>query len=611
MHFETPKNYDCFSWGALWNPLDFYIGRGFNKFIDNQFSHDGYFLCNSPVIERLVRQELGAHYNDFAHATVNHTLSGPVYPPQMRENRRLAYCGINHERLSGRGGRFENLLKSLDQIGILDIYGPKTINNIPVWEGFNGYRHEVPFDGTSLIHEIAKSGAVLALSSDAHLRSEIMTSRLFEGAAAGALVITDNNRFVKRYFPDTAVQIDISGDHEKDSNKIIEIINYYNNNKEESYNICKNIQEKYIESFMLHKQILNVYKIFSLYMQKKSVCTIPTEKNILYIIIYHGEPINFLENIIDSIKKQKAHKSKICINLCKNQSKMLDKIKFHHPDIKINFMKEGFFSGFDMFDSLELFREKIEFINITTPFVKLFHDYDYYMVTAINNSIGSICGVVSEHTGIKNSADYWRPRKNRKNIHQTLSNILIKESFLMHNSSAIQMLGYDGIVDYMTRFFGDMAIIDRPLVQEIDHDRHKLGKKIYVDESIFINRYAPAPSNYSLYANYTACEDKGKFFEQLRKNKKRKLGLFSKISFYFFRFQARMAARKHDWPKAAYYYSKIILGGTQNHTILVQYGHTLKEQGFISAARYSYYMAHCINSKNEDKNIYFTQIKNI
>ena len=56
--------------------------------------------------------------------------------------------------------------------------------------------------------EIAKAGIVLVLSWPAHKEAELMSSRLSESVAAGALVISDENNFAKKFFGDSLLYID-------------------------------------------------------------------------------------------------------------------------------------------------------------------------------------------------------------------------------------------------------------------------------------------------------------------------------------------------------------------------------------------------------------------
>jgi hypothetical protein len=71
------------------------------------------------------------------------------------------------------------------------------------WEGFTSYRGEIPFDGVSMSKTMRLYGAVLAVSSPAHMKSMTSSSRVFEATAAGVPVISDRNPHVQALFGDT------------------------------------------------------------------------------------------------------------------------------------------------------------------------------------------------------------------------------------------------------------------------------------------------------------------------------------------------------------------------------------------------------------------------
>ena len=66
--------------------------------------------------------------------------------PQLRMNTKLMPCGINWEKLTGKKGRFDELLKKLDENNLISIYGPEIFHGIRPWEGYRNYKGEIPFD---------------------------------------------------------------------------------------------------------------------------------------------------------------------------------------------------------------------------------------------------------------------------------------------------------------------------------------------------------------------------------------------------------------------------------------------------------------------------------
>lgn len=207
LHYDTPKQYDAFSLVALWNPIEFYHEWGYMRCSRNLTSHDGFLSCGSDVaddhVARMIRNEsthLPVRFHLYHSADI-------IYKPSIGDAM-LFYCGINWEAISGGKSRHQEILKRLDKTGMLKIYGPTILQGVRVWKGYSSYVGELPFDGIHIIDEISKAGVALVLSSQAHKDSGIMSNRLFESIAAGALVICDENQFANKYFGDSLLYID-------------------------------------------------------------------------------------------------------------------------------------------------------------------------------------------------------------------------------------------------------------------------------------------------------------------------------------------------------------------------------------------------------------------
>ena len=211
LHFETPKTYDAFSFVALWNPLQFYFDWGYRKYSNNIRTHDDFLSCDSPWADDHIKRMI---LNDASHFKPKfylfHSLSTPICNPSLGKQK-LFYVGINWERLGKSKGRHQELLESLDKSGELIIYGPKKFQGVNVWNGFKSYAGPLPFDGESVIHAIHEAGITLVLSSQAHKESELMSSRLFEGLAAGSVIIADENKFAHIHLVDTILYIKTEG----------------------------------------------------------------------------------------------------------------------------------------------------------------------------------------------------------------------------------------------------------------------------------------------------------------------------------------------------------------------------------------------------------------
>jgi hypothetical protein len=263
LHYDTPKLYDAFSFVALWNPLQFYHEWGYSRTSRNLLSHDDFISCSSPAADdhvgRLIRKaatHLPPLFNLY------HSIADIVHPPSLGDHK-LFYAGINWDVLRGGVSRHQELLKNLDKTGNLRIFGPSLFQGVKVWAGYDSYVREIPFDGISMINEISKAGIALVLSSQAHKESELMSNRLFESVAAGALVICDENNFAKKFFGDSLLYIDSRCPVDKICSDIKNHLAWAKNNPDQALAMVEKAQNIFRQKFALNKNLSDLYYGFS------------------------------------------------------------------------------------------------------------------------------------------------------------------------------------------------------------------------------------------------------------------------------------------------------------------------------------------------------------
>lgn len=214
-HFDTPRllNVPTYYWVA--NPLTFMHLR--HDYRDDIIplirANDGYLFNGSATLKNHISRlalnslaDLDAEL-EFYPAVASQEIVQFNCKDRQHKNK-VFYCGVNWERATDATGRAHGLLGELDSTGIAHLYGPKELEGNPVWEDFNSYQGEIPFDGTSILSVMSQYGAVLAISSPAHLKSKTSSSRVFEGLSAGVPVISDRNPHVIELFGDTVYYLD-------------------------------------------------------------------------------------------------------------------------------------------------------------------------------------------------------------------------------------------------------------------------------------------------------------------------------------------------------------------------------------------------------------------
>jgi len=259
LHYQTPKNYDAFSIVALWNPTQFYVEWDYARCSRNLLSHDDFFSCGSGAADAMVLRRIRKspyHLDDFF--KFYHSLHDVVHEPGLGEGN-LFYAGINWDVLRGTGSRHGDLLKILDSTGVLKIYGPEIFHGVRVWQGFESYQQEIPFDGISMIHEISKVGISLVLSSQAHKDSGMMSSRLFESVAAGALVVADENAFASRHFGDSLLYVDTRDTPENIAKLILEHVEWAKKNPEDTLEKISKAQAIFSRDFSHKVRLKTLY----------------------------------------------------------------------------------------------------------------------------------------------------------------------------------------------------------------------------------------------------------------------------------------------------------------------------------------------------------------
>lgn len=164
------------------------------------------------------------------------------------------YVGINWEAVTNHPARHTALLRALEQESLLSIFGPARLRGVAPWEGWRAYKGELPFDGVSVVHTAADCGIVLVLSSDEHKRSNVMSNRLFEALAAGAVIIADDHPFLQEHF-ETACFYLSEATGASAAERAVTLVKWINDNPDCALEKAKNGQKIFAEKFKLDTQL--------------------------------------------------------------------------------------------------------------------------------------------------------------------------------------------------------------------------------------------------------------------------------------------------------------------------------------------------------------------
>ena len=257
MHYEYPKMYDIFSFYAVWIPPDAFLIRGYREFTQNILTHDDFLHASGTSANDHIARSIA---EDCLHLEPELQLfpspAGHCLEP-VSGARKLAYVGTNWD--SKKPGGRHGFLRGLDKTGKLVIYGPERVGKRRVWKGYKSYAGKIPFDGVSLVRELNRQGVSLVFSLPSHIEAGLASNRLFESAAAGAVIIYDQNPFGREHFGDSLLYVDTGLGEAEVCQQILDHLEWINDNPEAATELAKRAQHIFKKKFALDKLLGDLY----------------------------------------------------------------------------------------------------------------------------------------------------------------------------------------------------------------------------------------------------------------------------------------------------------------------------------------------------------------
>lgn len=150
--------------------------------------------------------------------------------------------------------KYTNLIRHLDHKPISRIFGSDVYKDLCP----KHYQGRIALDGQSVIRTIQDCGIVLILHSEDHLKVKIPSGRIFEAAAASAIIICDENKFVMKHFGDSVLYVDQSASEMKFFKSIDKHIKWIKDNPGLALEKAKRAHEIFVENFLLEDQLLRL-----------------------------------------------------------------------------------------------------------------------------------------------------------------------------------------------------------------------------------------------------------------------------------------------------------------------------------------------------------------
>ena len=161
--------------------------------------------------------------------------------------------------------RYRTLYRLLSESGFVKFYGPNDSER-SIQKGYMG---SVPFDGISMINILQKHGIALVIHSWHHRRWEIPSGRIFEAAAASAVIISDKNSFVQEQFGDSVYYIDINLPVEEVFRQIADRMEAIFQNPEEALSKAKQAHQIFTDRFQMTDQLLKLHAMHGEILRQK------------------------------------------------------------------------------------------------------------------------------------------------------------------------------------------------------------------------------------------------------------------------------------------------------------------------------------------------------
>lgn len=204
---------------CYWNPPSLLKGasetaRRFGEAFE--LTYDGY-LVSGPQLEAHLAGLMAGVGRD--PPTLPFHVSSPRsdLAPSLGPDSRLFYVGSNWD-----GRRYPSLLRRLAEAGVLALHGTaERWSHLP-----EAYQGPLPFDGRSVIDAAHHWGMGLCLHLPQHRADGVPNMRVFELAAAGAVIIADRHPFITHWFGDSVLYVDVEGGEEETAGHILDRIDW-------------------------------------------------------------------------------------------------------------------------------------------------------------------------------------------------------------------------------------------------------------------------------------------------------------------------------------------------------------------------------------------------
>lgn len=298
--------------GLLWSPPDYF--RDDPVRVRNILSYDGYLAGSDSVREYL--DDLFFSTNKNSPVSKFNVL--PTAPTTEFREPNLSAPSLFYAGVHWDGKRHEKLIRSLRAELPVSFYGDPA-----KWARFGtDYKGKIPFDGISIFQKINAAGVALCLHRAEHLQNGVPSMRIFESAAASAVVITENSSWAKRHFGESVLYVDQDASDKEKARQVIEHFEWIRSHPSEALALAMQANSIFNEHFSLEKFLVHLPDF--LHQVKDTGRFIESKQDsasskVEAIVRIGGRDLSYVERCLDSLAAQShANLGLILVNFKNN-----------------------------------------------------------------------------------------------------------------------------------------------------------------------------------------------------------------------------------------------------------------------------------------------------
>ena len=296
-HEYSPKLTQVPTIGLLWNPPDDFRDDPIR--VRNILSYDGFLAGSDRVREYLDDLFFSANKNSpVSRFDVLPTAPFTAFKEPNLEAPSLFYAGVHWD-----GKRHEKLIKALLSELPVSFYGDPA-----KWSRFGkAYKGRIPFDGKSIFEKINTAGVALCLHRKAHLQGGVPSMRIFESAAASAVIITENSAWAKRHFGDSVLYVDQDASDAQKAREVIEHFEWIRAHPSEAKTLAMHANAIFNKHFSLENFLGQLPGFLQQVKRASGFCeNNQNSRNLKVetIVRIGGRDLSYVERCLDSLAAQ-------------------------------------------------------------------------------------------------------------------------------------------------------------------------------------------------------------------------------------------------------------------------------------------------------------------